>query len=124
MANEEIEMLRRRVAELEAAAPAPVERAATIKEALLEHASRETPPMPARPEAAPPVPALTSSSVAAKDGVELLVDEHGPDMQKFLELLERKGLWYVLNVARQTTPHLLDDFHNVVVQYLQKHHGF
>lgn len=114
---QEIELLRKRVEELESVNPA-LERKETILEAVKKHA--EETPVTAQTSAI----SSTDNQETDADEVDIIVDEHGPDMRKFLSLVEEKGIWYALDLAKKTSPHLLDDFHSAVVQYLQAGHGF
>ena len=118
--SQEIELLRKRVEELEAINPAP-ERKETILEAVKKHAEE----MPVSSlTSQTPVTSPSDDKDTSATGVDIVVDEHGPDIHKFLSLVEEKGVWYALDLAKKTGPHLMDDFHSAVVQYLRAKHGF
>ena len=116
---QEIELLRQRVQELEAVNPVSERKAETILEAVKQHTEQIPVSVPTQT-----IDSSPDDSGVKTDGVDIIVDEHGVDMHKFLSLVEEKGVWYALDVARKTSPHLLDDFHSVVVQYLKTKHGF
>lgn len=121
--SEEIAYLGNRLRELESQAGEKPKQE-LIKEAILEHAKMEpqevfSPTYVAAQEAAP-----VERAPRADEGVDIVVDEHGSDMQKFLQIVEDKGVWYALRVVKETSPHLLDDFHSVLVQYLEMKHNF
>ena len=116
---QEIEFLRQRVQELEGVNPTSERKAETILEAVKQHT--EQTPVSVSTQT---IDSSPDDSGVKTDGVDIIVDEHGVDMHKFLSLVEEKGVWYALDVARKTSPHLLDDFHSVVVQYLKTKHGF
>ncbi len=115
---EELEILRNRVKELEAVNPNS-EKKEIIKEVLAKHLEETPSPILPPQEGSPKIQESVN-----EDGVEIIVDEHGVDMHKFLSLIHEKGVWYALDLARRTSPHLLDDFHSVTIQYLQSNHGF
>ena len=118
--SQEIELLRQRVQELEAVNPVSERKVETILEAVKQHTEQ----MPISVSAQAATSPLPDDNDTKTDGVDIIVDEHGVDMHKFLSLVEEKSVWYALDVARKTSPHLLDDFHSVVVQYLKTKHGF
>lgn len=121
--NEQIEFLRSRIKELEAAETLRPH-GETVKEAVKELGEKRPAdvPVPAptfEKQAPPPQPTETGK----EEGIDIVVDEHGPEMQKYLQLVEDKGAWYALDVVRRMNLHMLDDFHAVLAQYFQaKHH--
>ncbi len=50
--------------------------------------------------------------------LELKPETHDRQIEELLGILEEKGVWNAVSVSRGLGPHLEDDFHRVLVQYL------
>ena len=134
--QEELEALKQRVAELESSKTGGqrLEKTDMVKEAIREHAERPAEQvLPVERRLSPhqigqqvkivsalrPQPQPQPRPAAAPQG-EIIMDEHKPDIERLLQIVEQEGLWNALAIVRKIgNPHLEDDFHDALIQYLQ-----
>lgn len=103
--EQELEQLRARVRELEVAEPSR-ERNEIVRDAIREHA-----------ESPAPVPPPDYR-------VEVGVDSpHKNQIVDLLREVESRGISATMHMVTKLHPHLVDDFHDALVQYLRERHG-
>ena len=115
-AQSEIEMLKKRIVELEAVSSGK-ERPEIIKEALKEHAEKIPEEILTEEHR---LPAEEIKKQAERIGG--LKNEEEPHQRQVLELLQisqDKGILNAISIVKQLDPHLEDDFHDALVKYFQ-----
>ncbi len=114
---EEIEMLKQRIAELEAISGEKKEGPEIVKEAIKEHLEKnELPEEKKMPIAEIRQEAQRIESLKTKEEAE----PHQRQVSELLQMVETKGLINTVAVVKDLNdPHLEDDFHDALIQYLQ-----
>jgi hypothetical protein len=115
-AQSEIEMLKKRIAELEAVSSGK-ERPEIIKEALKEH-TEKIPEQVLTEEHRLPIEEIKKQA----ERIGGLKNEEEPHQRQVLELLQisqDKGILNAISIVKQLDPHLEDDFHDALVKYFQ-----
>jgi len=115
-AESEIEMLKKRIAELEAVSSGR-ERPEIIKEALREHIEK-IPEEVLTKEYRLPIVEIKKQA----ERIGGLKNEEEPHQRQVLELLQisqDKGILNAVSIVKQLDPHLEDDFHDALIKYFQ-----
>lgn len=115
-AQSEIEMLKKRIAELEAVSSGK-ERPEIIKEALKEHAEK-IPEQVLTEEHRLPAEEIKKQA----ERIGGLKNEEEPHQRQVLELLQvaqDRGILNTISIVKQLDPHLEDDFHDALIKYFQ-----
>lgn len=111
---EEIEMLKKRIAELEAVS-AGKERPEIIKEVLKEHLEKNILPESQR------MPEVEIKKEAQRiSNLKIEAEPHQRQILELLQIAQDKGVFNVLSIVKNLNdPHLEDDFHAALIQYFQ-----
>lgn len=113
--EEELEALRKRVAELESVSSGK-EKPEAIKEAIKEHAEKN-PKEVFSPE-------FIVSEEESKEHAEKISGyspekDHEEVINDLLEIAKDKGVYNAVSIAKNLDPHLEDDFHDALVKHFQ-----
>lgn len=119
-AEQEIEMLRKRIAELESVA-AGKERHEIIKEAIKEHREK-IPEQVLSQDYQMPREHLEQHAKRISDLSQ--EPEHQRHIHELLRIADEKGVLNAISIVEKINdPHLEDDFHDALIRHLQETHN-
>ena len=109
---EEIEMLKNRIAELEAASGK--ERGETAKEVLKEHIEKVLPEAQRMPEAE------IKKEVQRVGSLRTEPEPHDRQILELLQIAQSKGIASAVSIVKNLNdPHLEDDFHAALIKFFK-----
>lgn len=112
MVMEEIEMLKNRIAELEAVVGKEKDHA--VREALREHI--EKPPAEIIKMSEPEI----AREVQRISGIKTEPETHDRQVLELLQLAQDKGILNAVSIVKELNdPHLEDDFHAALIKYFK-----
>jgi len=113
---EEIEMLKKRIAELEAVSGK--ERGEVVQEVLKEHIEKT--PEQVLTESRRMVPDEIKKQAERIADLKTEEEAHQRQILELLQLAQEKGILNAVSVVKQlNNPHLEDDFHAALIKYFQ-----